>query len=60
MQWVCGVYVCVLCQWVATWCVWYVYSGVLCMWGLEWVMCRYRDDVQWLWVVMGMFIGPIV
>ena len=24
------------------------------------VMCRYRDDVQRLWVVMGMFIGSIV
>ena len=45
----------VVCQWVAKWCVWYVYGGVLCMWGLV-VICICRDDVQWLWVVLGMFI----
>ena len=50
----------VLCRCATTWCVWYVYSGVLCMWGLELVMCRYKDDVQWLWVVLVMFIGSIV
>ena len=49
-----------VCRCATTGCVWYVYSSVLCRWGLELVMCRYKDDVQWLWVVLVMFIGSIV
>ena len=58
VQWCVGVCVCYVGGWrhgVSGMCIVVLYAGGA--WRV--VMCRYRDDVQRLCVVMGMFIWSI-